>query len=356
MLFVLGYEMYPDITGGMEVFNYHLIETLQEDAVVWYCCGRDLGFPSAHHLLIRGTRPQKILIPLQVFFHLCRHREINSVVFSYSEASWVVWWLYTLITKFLHLKSTIVIHFGNPFTGSSRRILKAFFHSAANVIAVSEDIKRNYDAAFGLDCRVLYPAIPFRTSCSDSMALRKKWGIGSDSFVISMVGSLKDMKNPDTLLNAISGLSRQEVGRMQPVVLYAGDGPMMDSLESQASSIDAQVVFLGRLPHERIADVMACSDCYVIASDFEGTSLSLMEAMFNGVPIVASDVPGLNDMILDGINGLLFPLRNPVELMKCILRLFSDPVLSRKMGENAIRTFHERYDFRTIADHYLELI
>ena len=358
VLIVLGYKMYPDITGGMEVFNYRLIEALQDRLDLSYTCGRDLGFEKARYLPLRRVRPEKWLFPLQVFKHLLRHRDIRSVVFSYSEASWVIWWIFTLMTRWLKLRSTIVIHFGNPHTGSSRSVLSAFFHSAQTVIAVSKDIKRNYDAAFGLDCLVVPPAIPFRHSPKTKEQLRSEWGIPPDAFVISMVGSLKEMKNPDTALDCLSSFSQEEHAAVHPFLLYAGDGPMLPALQAMADStgLSRQVSFLGRIPQDRVSEVMTCTDCFLIASDFEGTSLSLMEAMSNGLPILASDVPGLRDMITDGQNGLLFERRDAASLKQCILRFFKHPELRVTTGNNALADFVRDYRFETVLNRYLEIL
>ena len=357
-IFVLGYRMYPDVTGGMEIFNYQLIRSLQEEMDISYICGRDLGFGKARCLLLRPWRPQKFLLPLQVFRHLLRHREIRSVVFSYSEASSLIWLQYAWITRLLHLRSTVVIHFGNPSAGARNGALKAFFRSAAQVIAVSEDIKRNYDAAFGVDCRVVPPTIPFLPSQEDRAALRDAWGIAPDRFVICMAGSLKGMKNPDTVLECLARMTPEENATLRPFLLLAGDGPMRSALERsvEEAGLQDRVRFLGQLPQDRIRDVLEASDCYVSASDFEGTSLSLMEAMSHRLPIVASDVPGLRDMIRDGRNGLLFVRRDPESLRDCLLRIHADPALARLLGENAARDFEQDYGFDRVRRTYLDLL
>jgi glycosyltransferase involved in cell wall biosynthesis len=101
---------------------------------------------------------------------------------------------------------------------------------------------------------------------------------------------------------------------------------------------------------------MACTDCFLIASDFEGTSLSLMEAMSNGLPILASDVPGLRDMITDGHNGLLFGRKDAASLKQCLLRYFKDPGLRVEMGNNAFADFTENYSFETVLNRYLDIL
>ena len=123
-----------------------------------------------------------------------------------------------------------------------------------------------------------------------------------------------------------------------------------------ASGLSDRVLFLGRIPQEKVCDVFKGSDCYLIASDFEGTSLSLMEAMANGLPILASDAPGLRDMIEDGRNGLLFIRRDVSSLKQCILRYHSDPSLAASAGEQAREEYRRHYSFDAVAAQYRELL
>lgn len=82
------------------------------------------------------------------------------------------------------------------------------------------------------------------------------------------------------------------------------------------NNLSERVRFLGIIPNDKVCDIFSLTDIYIIASDFEGTSISLLEAMFNAKPIIASNVPGLNDMIFSGENGLLFEHNSCAELKK----------------------------------------
>lgn len=358
VLFAMGGEVYPHITGGMEIFNYNLIRELKSHLDIFYTSTEPLDYPGVHHLKVSKIRPQKFFAPAQVLYYLLRHRDIRSLVLSYSEASWILWYLYGLVVKLTGVKCTIVIHYGKPEVGSHKEAVGKLFKCADTVIAVSRDIKVNYDRAFGIDCRVVYPAIRFSESTASREDILRGWNIPSGAFVVSMIGSLKTMKNPDTLLECLHSFSADELERINPYVVFAGGGHMRQSLEEAASAygLSDRVRFLGVVPQERVCEVLAASDCYVSASDFEGTSVSLMEAMACRVPVVVADVPGLNDMIEDGVSGLYFTRRDALSLGKAISRYAGDRTCASQMSSCAYSRYLEKYAVSRVIDEYLSIL
>ena len=226
------------------------------------------------------------------------------------------------------------------------------------MIAVSNDIKRNYDEAFGVNCKVLYPLIPFTLSDIDKMQLRDMYSIPRDATVFVMVGSLKSMKNPDTVLHAVSSMTSEEIKRLNPFIVYAGDGHMRNDLESLAVDMKLQerVRILGMVPNNKVKEVMAMSDVYIISSDFEGTSVSLLEAMYNSKVVIASDVPGLRDMIRDKFTGLLFKVKDEHSLKVSMLSCEKLEELSKSLGKNARMDFDARYNYEEMVEAYLRII
>lgn len=358
VMFVVNDNVYPYRTGGMEIFNYHLIKTLSADLQITYVASRKYDFDSASFVRSCSLRPVKFFTPLWLFIYLLFHREYKHIVFSFSAAHWLVWKLYAVAVRILRLEATIVIHYGKDVPSGHSEVYKQFFRSAKNVIAVSEDIKKNYDKAYGIDCRVVYPLIPFRPAPQTSDYYRRKYSIPEDVNVVSMVGTLKEMKNPFRVLEALLLFDKEEMNRYKPYVVYAGGGPLLEELRRYVNShgLSGYVSLLGVLPKNDVCEVMAMTDIYLIASDFEGTSVSLLEAMFNARPVIASDVPGLRDMIKSGSNGLLYEVSSAADLKKCIVTLLSDAAKARKLGEAARDTFRDKYDYDEMIETYKEVL
>jgi len=102
-------------------------------------------------------------------------------------------------------------------------------------------------------------------------------------------------------------------------------------------------------PEKGVAEVFASADIFVLPSIFEGTPLTLMEAMWSGLPIVSTDTCGMHDVLRHEDNGLLIPTRAPERLAQELERLLDDPALRAKLGRNARSEAIENYTWRKSA-------
>ena len=359
VLFVINQGIYPYRVGGMEVFNYHLIKSLSEkDEDIAYMASVPYDFSGVHHIRSCSLKPTKLFTPLWVLIYLFFHPEYKTVLLSFSEAHWLVWRIYAFAIQILKLKAVVVIHYGKEVPSNHSNVYQKFFQSADTVVAVSDDIKKNYDAKFGLNCKVIYPLVPFKASLETSARYRELYGIPQDARVISMVGSLKQMKNPQRILEALSLFTVEERKIYQPFIVYAGEGPMMLELKRivKENDLSEYVRFLGVVSNDKIGEIMTMSDLYLIASDFEGTSVSLLEAMYNSRPIIASDVPGLKDMIADGVNGLLYDVKSSEELKMCLIEMLSDMNKARKLGIAAKASYEHKYSYEKMLNDYKSIL
>lgn len=357
-MFIINDGVYPYQTGGMEVFNYHLIKTLSLEMPVSYMASRRYDFESAEYIRSCSLRPTKLFTPLWMLIYLMFHREFRQVVISFSAAHWLVWKIYYWAVRLLKLKTTVVIHYGKEVPADHFSVYRDFLKAAENVVAVSEDIKKNYDAAYSVDCKVIYPLIPFTEADKDKSYYRAKYHIPADCNVISMVGSLKGMKNPQRIIEALCLFDKEELVKYKPHVVYAGAGPMMEELKFlvESKGLSEYVSFLGLIPNPQIREIMAMADAYLIASDFEGTSVSLLEAMYNSKAIVASNVPGLRDMISNGENGLLYEVDSPEQLKECIIELLKSKPDADRLGRAARYSYDLRYDYKDVLNAYKDLL
>ena len=345
-------------TGGMEIFNYYLIKNLSEFYDISYSSYKPLNFNSGHFHKLINIRPSLIFEPLQILLFLIAHKKIRTVVYSFSLDHWVAWLLYTIIHKITNINYIAVIHYGkNPIT-THKSIYRNFFLSAKKVIAVSKDIKEKYDALYGINCDICYPLVPFQESNKSKETLRSEYNIPQDASVICMVGSLKEMKNPDTLLQSLLLFNNIELKQYNPYIVYAGDGQKRSELQQFVSdhNLFDRVKFLGNVPKERVNEIFKLSDIYVISSDFEGTSVSLLESMFHRTPIIASDVQGIKDTVTRDKECLMFPVRDQRELKNMICKYLSNSKLQYDMARNAFDKYEKNYNYSNIISFYRNIL
>lgn len=140
------------------------------------------------------------------------------------------------------------------------------------------------------------------------------------------VANLRQGKGHDTLLRAVSLIPGIKL-------LLAGDGALRQNLEHLVAElrITERVQFLGT--RNDVPDILGAADIYVQPSYWEGFGIAAVEAMAAGVPVVASDVPGLSDVV--GQAGLLFEAGSVSGLKECIVRLMGDPLLREQVASRA---------------------
>lgn len=110
-----------------------------------------------------------------------------------------------------------------------------------------------------------------------------------------------------------------------------------------------RVSCLSATPEKGVAEVFAATDIFVLPSIFEGTPLTLMEAMWSGLPIVATDTCGMHDVLRHGDNGVLIPIHAPDRLAQELERLLDDPELRAKLGQAARGDAIQHYTWKKSA-------
>lgn len=161
---------------------------------------------------------------------------------------------------------------------------------------------------------------------------REVLGLPPGALVIGTMGRLVPVKNHASLIEATRLLRNQG---LEPTVIIAGEGPVRSELEAQAAAaglID-RVKFLGHRPDPEV--VMAALDVYVLPSISEGLPNTVLEAMAAGLPVVVTRVGGADELIEDGVTGMLVPPREPEALARALGMLLRDEGLRRTTGTAA---------------------
>lgn len=184
----------------------------------------------------------------------------------------------------------------------------------------------------GLDLSV------FADHASRRARFREELGIDDETVLVGIVGRLTEIKNHRMFLNSVARLPKNETPKMRFVVI--GDGSLRQDLEQQARSLGLQseVIFTGgRRDPEYFYPAL---DIVALTSLNEGTPLTLIEAMANARPVVATSVGGVVDLIGDD-RGIRVPSGNEEAFASALQRLAADPQLQKDLGTRGLE-FVER--------------
>jgi glycosyltransferase involved in cell wall biosynthesis len=200
---------------------------------------------------------------------------------------------------------------------------RAVESSTSMVICVSENERR---AGLAAGVCTAKRSVVIRNAVDVGAQPSRAPGGGSPVQIVS-VGRLAAPKDFPTLVAAVAQLPK---GRAHLRIF--GDGPLRDELEAQthALGIDAAVEFAGEVPDVRPHLVDA--DVFVLSSLSEGMPVSILEAMAAGLPVVASAVPGLDEVVVDGSTGFLTPPRDAAALAARLGQLVDDPSVRSALG------------------------
>ena len=178
--------------------------------------------------------------------------------------------------------------------------------------------------------------------------VRGALGIPDDALAITTVCRLHRPRDFDTLLQAFAGV---HAALPHAHLLIVGEGPQRQQIEGRVSSLGLHdhVQVLGS--RRDVPRILRASDLFVLSSrGWEGLPLTVLEAMAAALPVVASDVGGTREAVLDGQTGHLYPEGNAVALAQHILALAKDPALAQQMGQRGLARVRRRFTLERMAE------
>lgn len=195
----------------------------------------------------------------------------------------------------------------------------------------------------------------------DVAAKRKELGIPADCIAIITVARLTSEKGHVHLVEAAKETVTQFGGRLK--FIFVGDGSLRKALEKKACELglDETILFLGL--RDDVPELLAISDLFVLSSLYEAQGRVIVEAMAAGLPVIATRVGGVPDVVIDGETGLLVPAADPQALASAIINVLADREKAKQMGqagrrrvdpEFSVETMVERIDmlYRKLIGHY----
>ena len=181
----------------------------------------------------------------------------------------------------------------------------------------------------------------------DGTTLRKKYGFTDRDKVVLFVGSLSiynRYKGVDYLIRALSGI-RSADGNIKLVIV--GRGELVSELKELAKQLklEQEVIFATSVSDEELPFYYAMCNVFVLPSISgpESFGIVLLEAMASGKPVIASNLPGVKDVVKEGITGYLVEPKNVEQLGQRILKIIKDAERGKKLGENSRKVIIEEY-------------
>jgi glycosyltransferase involved in cell wall biosynthesis len=298
------------LDGGGDADRFH--RALDERAIPWrrVACGADVS-PRLGRDLIRAVRAEQ---PDLLHTHMV-HADVYGSIAAHA-----------LRVPFVSTRHNDDRYLLGPF----RYVDRAFMHGARRIIAISDAVRTFHERAglpadklvtihYGLDTLPLTP----------SELTPREVGIPADAPLVVAIGRLIEQKDHATLLRAFG-----EVNRRQPDARLAvlGWGVLEGRLRALVAELglEQSVSILGRVEPR---DWLARADVFAHTSRWEGFGIVLLEAMLSGLPIVATRVSAVPEIVIDGETGALVPVGDAPAVADGLTRLLGDPATRARLGE-----------------------
>jgi glycosyltransferase involved in cell wall biosynthesis len=177
-------------------------------------------------------------------------------------------------------------------------------------------------------------------------------------FRFIFVGRLSPEKRLALTLQAFKRLLDQCANRESLHLSVIGDGPLRAELERTAAQLGIAhyVQWLGWLDRELLPEIYRDADCLLHTSSIEGMSNTVLEGMASGLPVISSDAPGNHGIVIDGENGLVFPVDNVDALLRAMVSVTSDSNLLQRLGNASRSRALTHHTWKAAAHAYLNFM
>jgi glycosyltransferase involved in cell wall biosynthesis len=309
-------------------------------------------------LSISRTRPP---LDLGLYRHLVRHIRENNVDLLHSHTLGVS--VYACLAGLRTGTPVVCTLHGEPDLGRSERWrtikLAILRRGAAKIVLVSNHLRdlfvresripagRTAVVHNGVDCD--------RHSAGPDRTFRAELGIADDCFLFGAVGNVRALKAYDNLLNAAAIAVKTNPKLRFAVVGEKGSGKLMQELLELRAELGLQdvVYFAGFRPD--ITPPLRSFDAFVLSSKSEGFSIATVQAMASGLPVLATRSGGPEEIITDGVDGLLVPRADSAALAAGMLRLAGDGELRTRLGAAARASARAKFSLAKMLESYEQI-
>lgn len=333
--------------GGAERIVYQLSSDLKDEFDSVHVAST--GGLWENELAAKGIQHHKILDidsknPLTVLKILTSIRQIikkNDISIVHTHHRMAAF--YIRLLKLVHPKLIHVYTAHNVF--NDKLPLYGFALKNAQNVAVGEAVNKNLKEDVGItDSRVIYNGVVLKETDDQVDEIISYGGIK-----LGCIARLSEQKGLTYLLDAMSLLTVKDIR-----LFIVGDGELRNELENKVKELHLQdsVTFLGY--RKDIVECINSFDFCVLPSVFEGFGLVAIEAFMNSKTLVATDIPGLNEVVTNK-NGILVPAKDPAALASAIDKLATDATLRQELASQAKKDYENRFSYPMFLENYRAL-
>jgi sugar transferase (PEP-CTERM/EpsH1 system associated) len=237
------------------------------------------------------------------------------------------------------------------------RIQRWLWRTADQVLAVSQTLRENLHKKFDFPqerIRVVANGVDLSRFdfAGNGVDYKTRLGLPANALVFGAIGRMVAVKAYPLLLQAAK-LVCQEIP--QAHLLLVGDGPLLEALVQMARDhgLMNRVHFLGG--RKDVPEILRGLDVYVLSSESEGMSNTILEAMASGLPVVATAVGGNPELVVAGETGLLVPVNNAEAIAGAIVKLLRAPEQRWQMGQRGRQRVEEKFSLEVMVHNYAKV-
>lgn len=349
--------------GGIEILVLRMCEAIDRSRFnICLCSFQDVNTLEKEFKKIQipiYSLKKKEGIDYSLFFKLQQLiRKLNiDILHTHNSGQW----FYGVGASLFFLFKLKIIHTQHSILEKNQAkqllLLKLFSLRTYKVVCVGEYVRKYLKTVARIsDSKLclIYNGVNFiNNSLNENKSILKaSIGIPNYMKVIGIVARLVLVKNHKALLLAFRTIVNTNKNL---VLLIVGDGELFKELNDFVCRLNIKdnVIFLGN--RRDVLELMKIMDIFVLCSLSEGLSLTLLEAASIGLPIIATDVGGNKEIVVNNQTGLLVPADNHAILAERLLYLFKNPSIAKTLGYNAINYCKEKFNLLYMIEAYSQL-
>lgn len=293
-----------------------------------------------HHKIldIDSKNPLTVIKILYSIGQIIKNNEITIVHTHHRMAAF-----YIRLLKLFNSRLTHVYTAHNVF--KDKLPLYRFALKNAKSVAVGEAVNKNLKEDVVItDSRVIYNGVVLKETDDQVDEI-----ISYNGIKLGCIARLSEQKGLTYLIDAMSLLTIKDIR-----LFIVGEGELREELENKVKELDLQdsVIFLGY--RKDIVECINSFDFLVSSSLFEGLALNVIETFMNGKTMVATNIPGINEVV-NAENGILVPAKDVNAMAKAIEKMATDPRLREKLANQAKKDYENKFSYPLFLENYREL-